>query len=299
MPDGAYMRNFAGCANCGRRDMLSITTKKDIVHAPKSGRTRTATVAKPADTSSDEEESVVFNHVCSACGHVICQHSYLFEADDTEQRYEMDCMLCGVGEDSRKWSNFDPTPDTLAAPASQSSGLQVSIAEQHLQQSELLPSVMAEIKRTRCLAGRLVKCAFPVVDSDADGLVSDAPALWRKFLELVCSVAEDKMANRTLLAPEYERVKAFVQCWSTQRRGPAWLHTVANRLKLALKLAPSATSKIVTTPPPAPSAVAVDWGSKQSAANGLGLSATEMASALVNDSKDSESDWSEEGEENM
>ena len=149
--------------------------------------------------------------------------------------------------------------------------------------------------------------AFPAVDSDAvsvfavfscvmihihptqqDGLVSDAPALWRKFLELVCSVAEDKVTIRpvvmcglpcaeathfrywhktqtppvtvptdgqpysastgvwagkviTVLARHARRercvrlslqVQAFVQRWSAQRRGPAWLHTVATRLKV-------------------------------------------------------------------
>ena len=58
---GTGIRTVTIIANCGRRDMLSITTKKESVQVTKGGGLPAAT--QPADTSSDEEESVIFNRM--------------------------------------------------------------------------------------------------------------------------------------------------------------------------------------------------------------------------------------------
>lgn len=53
--------------------------------------------------------------VCGDCQHVISIHNYKFWVEGDYQEYEMDCALCGTGEDSvsilpedpRKMSGFE------------------------------------------------------------------------------------------------------------------------------------------------------------------------------------------------
>jgi hypothetical protein len=45
--------------------------------------------------------------VCNNCQHVVSEHSYHFSIEGEFQVYEMDCMLCGYGEDSRTILPFD------------------------------------------------------------------------------------------------------------------------------------------------------------------------------------------------
>ena len=38
--------------------------------------------------------------MCGSCSHVIGTHRYEFWVEDGYQEYRMDCMLCGMGEDT-------------------------------------------------------------------------------------------------------------------------------------------------------------------------------------------------------
>ena len=57
--------------------------------------------------------------VCPDCNHCIAEHSHTFWIEGRYQEYRMDCLLCGIGEDScpidsgtqrrpayRSWSNY-------------------------------------------------------------------------------------------------------------------------------------------------------------------------------------------------
>ncbi|CAB4029875.1 Churchill, partial, partial [Paramuricea clavata] len=37
--------------------------------------------------------------ICELCGHNIATHEYTFQIDDGYQEYEMNCKLCGFGQD--------------------------------------------------------------------------------------------------------------------------------------------------------------------------------------------------------
>ncbi|XP_070179586.1 protein Churchill-like isoform X2 [Littorina saxatilis] len=83
---GSYLVNYAGCNECGGRDIL---IKNRIV-------------------SEDEDELITFQHVCLHCEHIVANHEYSFKVVEEFQEYEMSCLLCGNGEDSRSIMPCDP-----------------------------------------------------------------------------------------------------------------------------------------------------------------------------------------------
>ena len=75
-------RNFSlGCANCGKLDLIKVIHNKKSIEG-------------------QVNERITYEHVCSNCSHVIAEHEYNFSVVDMEQEYEMNCLLCGVGEDT-------------------------------------------------------------------------------------------------------------------------------------------------------------------------------------------------------
>merc|ERR1719323_312410 len=65
-----------------------------------------------SDDSSDDEdceviENIRYNHTC-VCSHLIAKHKYKFWIEDGRQEYRMDCMLCGIAEDSSSILPHDP-----------------------------------------------------------------------------------------------------------------------------------------------------------------------------------------------
>ena len=90
---GAYVLNFAGCAQCGQRsDFLSETSKKRVENED--------------DDDGSYDEEIEYSHACKSCNHIVAQHQYEFriimreEATMTTQEYSMTCALCGKGQDS-------------------------------------------------------------------------------------------------------------------------------------------------------------------------------------------------------
>ncbi|KAL8619557.1 hypothetical protein ACOMHN_019613 [Nucella lapillus] len=83
---GSYMLNYKGCAHCGGRE---VDIKNRVV-------------------TEDVDELVTYQHVCSHCEHVVANHEYTFKVADEYQEYEMSCLLCGNGEDSRSIMPYDP-----------------------------------------------------------------------------------------------------------------------------------------------------------------------------------------------
>mmetsp|Transcript_18130 Transcript_18130/g.46047 ORF Transcript_18130/g.46047 Transcript_18130/m.46047 type:complete len:185 (+) Transcript_18130:81-635(+) len=84
LDDGAYLLNWQGCGECGSREL------------PKRNDGETE------KTNEDDqiEEETKFEHLCSACSHVVCEHYYKFSVADKQQEYFMECILCGKGSDT-------------------------------------------------------------------------------------------------------------------------------------------------------------------------------------------------------
>ena len=89
--DGAYFINLKPCAACSKRGM------------PKN--------VKRVETEKENgSETVVYEHVCQFCGHVIAVHHYEMKVDERHglQVYSMSCELCGTSEDERRIDPDDP-----------------------------------------------------------------------------------------------------------------------------------------------------------------------------------------------
>ncbi|XP_013411167.1 protein Churchill [Lingula anatina] len=86
---GSYLMNFAKCAHCNNLGDVKIVNR--------------------TEEEEDGEELITYQHVCQECGHIIANHRYSFYVEDDEyQMYEMECLLCGRGEDSRSVMPTDP-----------------------------------------------------------------------------------------------------------------------------------------------------------------------------------------------
>lgn len=83
--------NYAGCCQCGNRDSIKIVNRN---------------VTNDAD--EEHEELITFQHICSGCNHQIANHEHLFWIEGDYQIYEMQCLLCGHGEDQRSIMPLDP-----------------------------------------------------------------------------------------------------------------------------------------------------------------------------------------------
>jgi len=88
LENGSYFMNFAECIVCHRKDSLVVRNR----HIEE----------------DDEQEVITYEHVCANCEHVIACHEYRFECDEEFQNYEMECLLCGHGEDERSVMPYDP-----------------------------------------------------------------------------------------------------------------------------------------------------------------------------------------------
>lgn len=76
---GSYMLNFKACAECKDRSIVKIMNKNI--------------------EQVEDYEKITYQHVCSSCDHLIAEHEYNFTVVDFEQEYEMNCILCGTGQD--------------------------------------------------------------------------------------------------------------------------------------------------------------------------------------------------------
>jgi len=95
---GIYIINFIGCHNCNETNrapdslLVSEYSKKNV-----------------EDEEDDVSKEIIsFNHSCAKCGHIIAKHIHEFWIEDGYQEYRMECMLCGIGEDSVSVLPKDP-----------------------------------------------------------------------------------------------------------------------------------------------------------------------------------------------
>ncbi|ELT95755.1 hypothetical protein CAPTEDRAFT_113391 [Capitella teleta] len=89
LEEGAYFLNFKFCSQCHKKDdvlVISNRIREEI----------------------GDVESINYQHVCQNCDHIIAEHEYKFEVEAGFQHYEMNCMLCGFGDDSRSVLPRDP-----------------------------------------------------------------------------------------------------------------------------------------------------------------------------------------------
>ena len=82
--DGSFLLNYKGCAKCHKRKWIkNINYKKEIID----------------DDDDDYQEIITYDHSCSECNFIICEHYYRFQISDIAQEYLMECLLCGRGVD--------------------------------------------------------------------------------------------------------------------------------------------------------------------------------------------------------
>eukprot|EP00300_Choanocystis_sp_HF-7_P043435 c9995_g1_i1.p2 GENE.c9995_g1_i1~~c9995_g1_i1.p2 ORF type:complete len:119 (-),score=28.57 c9995_g1_i1:118-474(-) len=63
------------------------------------------------EMEDDEGTEVIsYTHCCQSCGHEIASHNYSFRADETKQYYDMQCDLCGFGEDEKVYCSPQAAP---------------------------------------------------------------------------------------------------------------------------------------------------------------------------------------------
>ncbi|XP_033115872.1 protein Churchill-like [Anneissia japonica] len=94
LDSGSYMINFQCCKECNKKEPIKLQ-----------GRT--------VETDEDDVETISYQHVCGACGHLIAKHSYTFCVDGEYQEYEMICLLCGRSATSVSVLPDDPRLQTV------------------------------------------------------------------------------------------------------------------------------------------------------------------------------------------
>jgi len=84
---GAYLVNLKGCVQCsGKIGPLKEAAREEVDQGE--------------NPNEDNPDLVEFKHVCPDCNHCIAEHSHTFWIEGSYQEYRMDCLLCGIGEDS-------------------------------------------------------------------------------------------------------------------------------------------------------------------------------------------------------
>ncbi|XP_046847438.1 protein Churchill-like [Xenia sp. Carnegie-2017] len=77
---GSYFFNYRQCVSCYKKANILITNRRQ-------------------DEDEDGMEIIEYQHVCEKCGHIIASHEYTFQVNGNYQEYEMNCKLCGFGQD--------------------------------------------------------------------------------------------------------------------------------------------------------------------------------------------------------
>jgi len=81
------MANLKSCVNCKGNQLKAVNK----------------VVAFESDV-----EITTYEHICNSCQHVISLHNHKFWVSGDYQEYEMECQLCGTGEDSISIMPDDP-----------------------------------------------------------------------------------------------------------------------------------------------------------------------------------------------
>ncbi|CAH1791946.1 unnamed protein product [Owenia fusiformis] len=90
LENGSYWMNFTHCAKCqAGKDTIKITERSE-------------------EHGDEGDEMIKYKHICERCGHVIADHEYTFCVSEDFQEYQMFCLLCGRGEDTRSILPNDP-----------------------------------------------------------------------------------------------------------------------------------------------------------------------------------------------
>jgi len=93
---GVYIQNFAGCSKCNEQN-----------RAPDSLISKGPGTIEEVDDDVTKEITA-FDHTCTKCGHIIANHTHEFWIEDGYQEYRMECLICGLGEDSISILPKDP-----------------------------------------------------------------------------------------------------------------------------------------------------------------------------------------------
>ena len=104
---GAYIVNLDSCISCQESNADSQGSKNRILNV----RGRQAIKINEDELNEDDsqdKEVIQFEHVCTLCNHVVAKHLHEFWIEDGYQEYRMECLLCGLGQDSISVMPRDP-----------------------------------------------------------------------------------------------------------------------------------------------------------------------------------------------
>ena len=114
---GAYLVNSNSCSQCSNRNLVTRTVDNTDNESRDSW---------DEDEEVEVVEDIKYNHVCGSCDHIIALHKvrkvitmkvfwsivlilqYKFWLEEGRQEYKMECLLCGIGEDSASVMPHDP-----------------------------------------------------------------------------------------------------------------------------------------------------------------------------------------------
>ena len=68
----------------------------------------TGTIEEVDEDDDITKEITTFDHICKKCEHNISKHTHEFWIEDGYQEYRMECLICGLGEDSISILPKDP-----------------------------------------------------------------------------------------------------------------------------------------------------------------------------------------------
>ena len=107
---GAYMANLISCASCKGNQLKAVNQtyveESDVETTTYDRKIDFLVVLFPSRHINILYYEIT--DICGSCQHLISSHHHKFWIDGDYQEYTMECMLCGVAEDSISIMPDDP-----------------------------------------------------------------------------------------------------------------------------------------------------------------------------------------------
>ena len=105
---GAYIANLDSCFSCQGSSNADSQGSKNRVLNDRGRQTIKINEDELNEDDPKDKEVIQFEHVCILCNHVVAKHLHEFWVEDGYQEYRMECLLCGLGQDSISVMPRDP-----------------------------------------------------------------------------------------------------------------------------------------------------------------------------------------------
>lgn len=105
---GAYLANFGGCSRCQGNGNVDNHRPSTQVLREIGKQTVKSNDEESNEDEPEDKEMIRFEHACMLCNHVVAKHMHEFWVEDGYQEYRMECLLCGLGQDTISVMPRDP-----------------------------------------------------------------------------------------------------------------------------------------------------------------------------------------------